>query len=254
MPPKPNAVPEILLSGKKYRLQQRKLELPDGPLPHWLPAYSEANFQSLTAAERLRDESWPYWLEDWPASWGLASVGRLRATNPAHYPMIDLGCGSGWLACALTPFLMGPYHAVDFNADACRLGALNLRLLNPAEGSVDSTPAASRKPQWIRFLCADAAALPLRIRYRTIFGGEMLYHPDAREAALRCLADKLDDTGTAYFADAGRSPADGFAETLERAGFSVHTEPVGGRVEDSRWRVFVIRRAQAFGVAGPALS
>lgn len=261
--------PEIVLAGKTYRLQKRSLGLPDGPFPHWLPAYDEVNFQSLTASERLRDEAWPYWLEDWPASWGLAAIGLERASDPAHYPMADLGCGSGWLACALSRSLRGPYHAFDFNADACRLGALNLRLLHQEAGSAEwvrsassaASPFPSRDPSapsepsgWVRFCCADAHALPVRFRYRTIFGGEMLYHPEARDAAILCLSGRLHEQGTAYFADSGRSPADPFAEMLVRSGFTVSTEKVERPGHASRWRVFVVRRNRPFGVERTARS
>jgi hypothetical protein len=224
----------FLIAEKAYRLEKRILELPTGPLPHWLPEYSESNLQSLAAARPLRDEVWPYWLEDWPASWGLAAIGVERANSSAHYPMADIGCGSGWLACALGAHLQGAWHAFDFNTDACRLGAFNWKILHPN--------LARFNPH---FICADAGRLPTQIKYRTLFGGEMLYHPETRDLALGYLNTHLHSEGVAYFADSGRSPADGFSDFLGKSDYQVKTLPIQTLSGKNAWRVFEVSRKGA---------
>ena len=104
--------------------------------------YTPEHLERLTAGSSLRERDWPYWLEDWPATYALAEA--LDSADPgvlkARGPILDLGCGSGFLAVFLRLRYGLPVFSCDFNPDACRLARVNA-----AEGC--SAPISRASPR-----------------------------------------------------------------------------------------------------------
>jgi SAM-dependent methyltransferase len=170
--------------------------------------YTSEILERISAGLGLKERAWPYWLEDWPASWAMAAL--LADEDPARWPgpVLDLGCGAGIMGVWLRArFGLEPY-ACDFNPDACRLTALNL---------AHNGAARARG----RVVCADMGAFPLRLRFGMVLAGEMLYARENQGPILAFLADHLAPGGRCLLADKGRSAAEGFAAAAGAAGFTV---------------------------------
>ena len=201
------------LIRKQVAVGGREISLAGLPYtPDWL--------EKVVAARAPGERNWPYWLEDWPATYALAEVLAGEDASAWRLPVLDLGCGSGFLASFLRlRFGLRPY-CCDFNFDACRLAAMNLGLQGgPAFPS--------------RVVCADMESFPLRGPFGLILAGEMLYARENQARLLTFLKGLLAPGGAAYLADPGRSAAEGFAAAAAARGFRVRilerTIPEGNR-------------------------
>jgi SAM-dependent methyltransferase len=194
--------------------------------------YSPAELDRIAAIRGVKETAWPYWLEDWPATYALAEV--LNAEDPARWPgpVLDLGCGSGVLAAWLRlRFGIEPFSC-DFNADACRMAALNADRNGPG-------PAKGR------VFCADFRAfpaLPGKAAFGLVLAGEMLYARENQAPILAFLARHLAPGGLSLLADPGRSSAEGFPEAAAAAGFSVETRAVALPRHGRTARIHSLRR------------
>lgn len=200
----------FIIAGIWFALEERTLDLAGTPLKTAFLPYSPALLDRICGLLGLKERVWPYWLEDWPATWALASI--LAEEDPLALstagPVLDLGCGSGVMgAWFRTRFGIEPYSC-DFNSDACRLAALNVA----ANGD-----GLARG----RVFCADMRDFPLRSRFGLVLAGEMLYARENQEPILDFLRAHLAPGGRALLADKGRSAAEGFAGRARAAGFSL---------------------------------
>src|SRR5690606_13471591 len=106
------------IAGSRFPLVEQVIPLAGIPVPIVSVPYSPAELDRITGLRGLKENTWPYWLEDWPATYALAEV--LDGESPGSWPgpVLDLGCGSGVLAAYMhLRFGIEPFSC-DFNADA----------------------------------------------------------------------------------------------------------------------------------------
>ena len=228
----------FIIAGEGFPLVTETLDLAGTPVNLATVPYSPAELDRISALRGLKERAWPYWLEDWPATYALAEL--LTKEDPADWPgpVLDLGCGSGVLAAFLRiRFGIEPFSC-DFNADACRLAAIN------ADGNGPG-PAKGR------VFCADFRSFPARTGEaksgRALFGlvlaGEMLYARENQAPILDFLSRHLAPGGQALLADPGRSAAEGFREAALELGFAVETRVLPLPRHGKTVQVFRLRRA-----------
>ena len=197
----------FIIAGTRFPLVDRRLDLAGTSVDLAAVPYSPGELDQITALLGLKERTWPYWLEDWPATWSLAAA--LAAERPSDWPgpVLDLGCGSGVLGAWLRARFGVEAFSCDFNSDACRLAAVN----------IGRNGAMARG----RVFCADMRAFPSRLRFGLVLAGEMLYTTANHEPVLAFLRNHLAPGGRALLADKGRSAADGFAAAARARGFAV---------------------------------
>lgn len=215
----------FIIAGERFTLVTKPLDLAGSRVNLATVPYTPAELDRIAGIRGLKESAWPYWLEDWPATYALAEI--LAAEDPAGWPgpVLDLGCGSGVLAAFLRlRFGIEPFSC-DFNFDACRMATLNADL--NGDGTALGRPGEGR-PAKRRVFCADFRSFPARpVPGRPMFGlvlaGEMLYARENQAPILGFLSGHLAPGGLALLADPGRSSADGFREAALEAGFGVET-------------------------------
>jgi predicted nicotinamide N-methyase len=187
-------------------LVPRKLRLAEIELSIDLPPYDDATLEALIARFGFAEKHWPYYLENWPATFALATiVWQQLKISPSH-SILDLGCGSGAFSCFLyLAYGISPY-ALDFNPEACQLSSWNLIQNGCPEPLV---------------VCADFTAMPTERTFDFVFGGEILYAQALVPQVLTCLAKHLTQSGQAWFGDARRSSAESFTDLATAQGFRV---------------------------------
>jgi SAM-dependent methyltransferase len=198
------------IAGERFPLVEQPLDLAGTRVNLAMVPYSPEELDKIAGLRGIRERTWPYWLEDWPATYALAEV--LAGEDPDQWPgpVLDLGCGAGVLAAFLRiRFGIEPYSC-DFNADACRLARLNVDRngIGPSIG---------------RVFCGDFHSFPVQRAFGLVLAGEMLYARENQAPLLAFLVRHLLPEGTAFFADPGRSAAEGFHEAAVEAGFTVET-------------------------------
>ena len=199
---------DFSIAGSRFPLEEREWALAGTRIRYSTVAYTPATLERIAALLGLRERAWPYWLEDWPATWTLAALLASETPEAWPGPVLDLGCGAGVMGAWLRArFGVEPFSC-DFNADACRLASLNLAANGPV-------PARGR------VFCADLRAFPLRLRFGLVLAGEMLYARENQQPILAFLAGHLAPGGRCLLADKGRSAAEGFAAAARAAGFAV---------------------------------
>lgn len=215
-------------------MRQRALHLAGTPVRYATVPYTPEILERVSALLGLKERAWPYWLEDWPATWALASLLADESPDAWPGPVLDLGCGAGVMGAWIRArFGVEPYSC-DFNADACRLAARNVAANGIPRGSVGGfIPARGR------VVCADLRAFPLRTRFGLVLAGEMLYARENQTPILAFLAGHLASGGRCLLADKGRSAAEGFAGAARAAGFAVALREA--RAEGRSARVFELR-------------
>jgi methyltransferase-like protein 23 len=171
-----------------------------------LPPYDEGTLEGLVQRFGLKEEHWPYYLENWPATFALAEDLKQRALIKPEHAVLDLGCGSGVLSCFLWLAYGLQATALDFNPEACALTRWNL------------VRHGCPRP---KVLCGDLTRMPVRTRFDWILGGEILYAPNLLPQVLGCLHSHLSPQGEAWFGDSRRSSAEPFADLARSQGFAV---------------------------------
>ncbi len=184
--------------------------------------YTEENLNKILAIRGIGEKTWPYWLEEWPASYAMAEIleeidfnlNQNLDQNDTNLPLssarvLDLGSGSGFLAGFLKQRFDFNVFSCDFNFDACHLTRHNASINLPFEHSASRT------------FCADFTAFPMRKTFEFIFAGEMLYHPSLIDPILDFLKRFLSASGKAFLADRGRSSAAGFFDRAEKNGLQI---------------------------------
>jgi SAM-dependent methyltransferase len=215
-------------------MQERVLRLAGTSVKYATLPYTPAILDSVSALLGLRERAWPYWLEDWPATWALASL--LTGENPDAWPgpVLDLGCGGGVMGAWMrTRFGIEPFSC-DFNSDACRLAARNV-----AANGIQAAGTDGMVPARGRVVCADMRAFPMRLRFGLVLAGEMLYARENQGPILAFLGEHLAAGGRCLLADKGRSAAEGFPDAARAAGFTVYLRET--KSEGRSARVFELR-------------
>ncbi|HLP40266.1 MAG TPA: methyltransferase, partial [Fibrobacteria bacterium] len=174
-----------------------------------------------------------------PATYALAEV--LAAEPPSAFTggVLDLGCGSGFLAAFLAARFGVRAASCDFNVDACRLAALNTSL---AARPTSSSSAPEARPAATRVFCADFRAFPSRAAFGLILAGEMLYARENHGPILAFLDRHLAARGAAWLADPGRSAAEGFAAAAAAAGYAVDLRRAPSRAAGRNVDVYRLTR------------
>lgn len=221
--------PHFIIGGEEFPLVTREVHVAGRDIPLALVPYDTVQLERIVRIRGLRERVWPYWLEEWPATYALAEALDKEDSREWQGPVLDLGCGSGFLAAFLRiRFGIEPFSC-DFNADACRLAAYNA---NP-----QALPGT-------KVFCADFSAFPSRALFGLVFAGEMLYTRDNHKPILDFLLRHLKPGGLAYFADAGRSAANGFSAVAQAAGFKVIVGDTRTRGDDRNMHVYTLKRPE----------
>jgi len=225
---------DFTIAGTRFPMQERALLLAGTHVRYATVPYTPEILDRVSVLLGLRERTWPYWLEDWPATWALASL--LAGENPDAWPgpVLDLGCGSGVMGAWLRArFGIEPFSC-DFNLDACRLAARNV-----ADNVAENRSAKGDIPALGRVFCADMRAFPMRTRFGLVLAGEMLYARENQGPILAFLSEHLAVGGCCLLADKGRSAAEGFAGAARAAGFTVALRQA--EAEGKNARVFELR-------------
>ena len=192
---------DFVIAGKPFPLAARIVDIAGSPITLLAPPYTQAVLEEISLLRGLGEKGWPYWLEDWKATYALAEMLAEKSIPLPDGPILDLGCGLGFLGKFMFRRFGRRIFSCDFNPDACRLAAMNI-------------PAG-------KVFCADMTAFPSHARFSLVLAGEMLYARANREPLLSFLSSHLASGGSAWFADPGRSAAEGFAEEAAMAGFDL---------------------------------
>jgi SAM-dependent methyltransferase len=190
--------------------------------------YSPGMLDQVARLRGLKERFWPYWLEEWPATYALAEALAEEPPSAEAGLALDLGCGTGFLAAFLRQRFGMRVVSCDFNYDACRLALINL----------SATPG----PRPAVF-CADFNAFPCKASFGLVLAGEMLYAQANHVPILDFLRERLAPRGTALLADPGRSAAMGFAAKAEAAGFRVLTRKLVSQAARRNVQVYRLTRA-----------
>lgn len=220
--------PSLAIGGRDFPLSTREIVVGRHKVPLTEVPYTAAHLEKLTEGKPHRERDWPYWLEDWHASHALAGFLDV-SLDPAGLaalegPILDLGCGSGFLAAFFRLRFGVPAYSCDFNSDACRLARVN------AGG---------------RVFCADFSRFPSRARFGLVLAGDLLYDRENHAPILAFLASHLAPGGSAWLADPGRSAAAGFAPAAGAAGFRTRQERVQADAAGRNVDVYILDRPGA---------
>ncbi|MEO7425535.1 MAG: class I SAM-dependent methyltransferase [Fibrobacteria bacterium] len=213
--------PQFIIGGTGFPLVDRDISIGGITVNLAMVPYSPAELDRIVGLVGLRERAWPYWLEDWPATYALAEMlneeadGKMNGKGADAWPgpILDLGCGAGILAAYLKQRFGREPFSCDFNSDACRLAAINAARNGARTGRS-------------KVFCADFRHFPARAVFGLVLGGEMLYTRENQAPILAFLKTRLAPGGMALFADPGRSAAEGFTEAALAAGFKVETRMV----------------------------
>ncbi len=229
----------FIIAGMRFPLVARPITLGGATLNLATVPYSPAELDKIVELVGLKERAWPYWLEDWPATYALAEILAGEQWDAWPGAILDLGCGSGVLAAYLrSRFGVEPFSC-DFNSDACRLAAVNAAVNAAGNGTrADGLAVRTRG----RIFCADFRHFPGKAAFGLVLGGEMLYARENQAPILAFLQGHLAPGGTALFADPGRSAAEGFPQAAEAAGFSVETRRVRILSGDRNIQVYKLAR------------
>lgn len=177
-----------------------------------------------------RDERLPYWADIWPSARVLADL--LVRHHGDGRRALELGCGSGLVACALA---QAGYQvtATDYYRDALAFTAGNVARNT---GAV----AATRLVDW-RAMPPDLG------RFDLVVGSDVLYERRYATLLTDAIAATIAPTGAAIIADPGRTAYDDFLNAADARGLVIdETWTVPHVLEAQRHQVrIVVLRARA---------
>jgi predicted nicotinamide N-methyase len=192
----------------------------------------------IDEAAFARDERLPYWADVWPSARVLAR--HLVRHQGDGREAIELGCGSGLVACALAA---AGYRvtATDYDEDALAFTRLNV-------AANVGAPIATRRLDW--------RALPESLpAYDVVVAADVLYERPFAEPVARAVARLVRPSGYALVADPGRVAFEPFLTRMRTLGFTVregwdvdHAE--AGQRHTIRLRVLAPGSTTAGGVGG----
>ncbi len=220
--------PNFIIAGGEFPLSYRNLKIGGLTLRQATIEYSEQELQRIVGLRGLREKTWPYWLEEWPATYAMGDALSETGWKDISGPVLDLGCGNGMLSAFMEQRFGCRIFSCDFNFDACRLTALNRR-------SQGKTAAV---------FCGDLNAFPSRKKFRLILAGDMLYLRTLHAPLIEFLRNHLEPDGEAWFADHGRSTSEGFLSLAEQAGFQLVLRAARSRSGHGNAQVYILKNAE----------
>lgn len=175
------------------------------------------------------DERLPYWAEIWPSARVLA--GHVARHEGNGRRALDLGCGSGLVACA---FALAGYQVTvsDYYREALDFARLNVWTNAGREAGT---------------LLADWRALPADLpTFDVVAAADVLYERPYGVLVAGAIARLVAPGGYAIIADPGRLGLESFLEESERLGMAIEEGwDVDHALEGQRHtiRLRVLRRA-----------
>lgn len=164
----------------------------------------------ISEKDFVEDDRLPYWADLWPSSRILAD--HVARHQGAGRRALELGCGSGLVACALA-YAGYRVTATDYYADALEFTRVN---------------AERNTGREIQTRLVDWRALPRDLgRYDLVVAADVLYEHTYGELVADAVTSTLAPEGMALIADPGRLSLDAFLHAIEERGLAV----------DEQWEV-----------------
>lgn len=183
----------------------------------WTLRHPRAADALISEEDFARDERLPYWADIWPSARVLADMVARHHGNGR--PALELGCGSGLVACALAA-AQYTVTATDYYTDALEVTRENVRRNCDCE---------------IHTELLDWRALPDQLpRYSLVVAADVLYERPYGALVAAAVARTLAPDGMALVADPGRIALDAFVSEAAARGLAM--------VE--RWDTDVAREGQ----------
>lgn len=180
-----------------------------------------------------RDERLPYWADIWPSARVLADLLVRHQGNGR--PALELGCGSGLVACALAA---AGYHvtATDYYDDALAFTARNV-------ARNTGVVANTRLVDW-RAMPPDLG------RFDLVVGSDVLYERAYAALVADAIAATLAPSGAAIIADPGRLAYAEFLDATAARGLAIDdTWTVPHVLEAQRHQVKIVVLRKRVGAA-----
>jgi len=169
------------------------------------PADLETLWECLDAEEFLEDERLPYWVMLWPASLALGEWLQEQRRTIAGKICLDLGCGLGFTAM-IGAMAGARVLGLDYEKQALFHASRNA-------AANDSPPV-----EWAVMDWRVPAVLPRCASF--IWAGDIVYEKRFIEPVLHFLEYALDEGGTAWIAEPGRTIYTRFVEAVEASSLS----------------------------------
>ena len=175
-----------------------------------------------------RDERLPYWADIWPSARVLADLLVRHQGNGRS--ALELGCGSGLVACALAA---AGYQvtATDYYDDALAFTAGNI-------ARNTGVPAKTRLVDW--------RAMPTDLgRFDLVVGSDVLYERAYAALVAEAIATTLAPSGAAIIADPGRLAYAEFLDAANARGLAIDetwTVPHVLGAQQHKVRIVVLRK------------
>ncbi len=165
----------------------------------------EALVDLVTEDEFSEDEQLPYWAEIWASAFGLANM--LAQKQWPGKKTLELGAGTGLVSLALAA-AGAEVMATDLISDALRF--IEYQAKN------NHLQVATQVLDWRK--------LDGWPSYDLVVAADVLYEKRHLEPVIEAMKTLISPSGEAWITDPFRFPADTFAETATKAGFSVEIE------------------------------
>lgn len=186
----------------KTRLEAGKILVEMGGNAYTLDRLCDLETLWNSLGDAVDENHIPYWTELWPASLALAEWLTGNAGALANRPLLDLGCGLGFLSL-LAASLGASVLGMDYEADA-----LSYARRNAAQNGAVPLFACM---DWSRPAVAAGA-------FGCIIGADIVYEARFIEPLAAFLAHALARDGTAWIADPCRSFFGIFVDELAKKG------------------------------------
>lgn len=183
----------------------------------WHMAHPRDPEALIDEEEFARDERLPYWADVWPSAHVLADL-LVRHRGDGR-PALELGCGSGLVACALA--------TAGYRVTATDYYDAALQVTRENAWRNTGVAIATRVVDW-RALPGDLG------QYALVAASDVLYERPYAELVASALAATVAPGGCAIVADPGRVGFDAFLEACVHRQF----------VLDERWEVTRAEGAQ----------
>jgi predicted nicotinamide N-methyase len=213
------ALEDYLAAEAEVEIEQVKLPVTGRTLEIRKPT-EESRERMFEAARLDPDKQMPYWARIWPSGVALGDVALERRDELAGRRVLELGCGLGTTATALTEagaiLTVSDYHALPMAF--CRYNALRNTGRGPRTLCFNW-----RSPDANALLRAEAGG-----GYPLILGADLLYEGRDVEPLLAIVERILAPDGMLWLAEPGRKTAQRFLNTAAALGWQGVTRHMNG--------------------------